>query len=177
MFNSDRLQAALDKSDSKQLKHIGGGMPLFLLEQEDSRRPLQIALAIAVVFHLGLFLITFPDFELEPQRVGAERVHYVVQQVRFEPPPPQQQKQKPKTREKKRVIPVPDTTPDEPEPLVRDQIEVTETDEFYDLDAVMGIPDGPPDGREQPGNDSGTEMPSGCPCISALPRIAGDVTM
>lgn len=148
MFNNDRLQAALDKTGGKQLKHLGGGLPAFLLEEPESKRPIRIGLAIAIVIHLALFVISFPESELEPQRVGSERSHFVVQQVRFEPPPPQQQKQKPKTREKKKIIPVPDTTPDEPEPLVLDQIEVTETDEFYDLDAVMGIPDGPPDGRE-----------------------------
>ena len=147
MFNSERLQAALDKTDSKQLKHIGGGMPFFLLEQRESKRPMQIGLAIAVAFHLALFVISFPEFEPEPRRVGSERAHYVVQQVRFELPPPQQQKQKPKAREKKKIIPVPDTTPDEPEPLVLDEIEVPETDQFYDLDAVVGIPKGPPDGR------------------------------
>jgi TonB family protein len=145
MFNSQRLQAALDQTDSRRLKHIGGGMPEYLLEEEESRRPLHIALAVAVVIHLLLFVIHFPESEPEPQRVGSKQPHYIVQQVRFEKPPPRQQQQKPKTREKKRVIPIPDTTPDEPEPLVVDEIEAPETDEFYDLNAVVGIPDGPPD--------------------------------
>jgi TonB family protein len=148
MFDSERLQTALDKTGSRRLKHLGGGMPAFLLEQEESRLPLKISVVVAVVVHLALFVINFPDSEPEPQRVGSKQAHYVVQQVRFEKPPPRQQREKPKARVKKKTIPIPDTTPDEPEPLVQEEIDVPETEDFYDLDAVVGIPDGPPsDGR------------------------------
>ncbi len=150
MFTNERLKAALDSTGRQLLKGLGGGLPTFLLEEEDdSRRAFRIGLAIALVFHVGLFALVFPELEEEPYKVGRQKAHYVVKQVRFQPPAPQQQKlQQPKTREKKRVIPVPDMTPDEPEPIVAAEMDLPVSDEeLIDVGGVVGIPDGPPDPR------------------------------
>jgi protein TonB len=68
--------------------------------------------------------------------------------VRFQPPAPRQQIERPKPRKKKKTIPVPDPTPDDPEPIVLVESEVDETEDLLDIDGVLGIPEGPPDGRE-----------------------------
>ena len=69
-------------------------------------------------------------------RPGPKRQVYVVQQVRFEPPPPQATQQKPRQEKKVKKIPIPDPTPDEPEPIVREDPQLPETD-LSDLDNVV----------------------------------------
>jgi TonB family protein len=148
MFKSEQLRSALEQTSRTRLTHIGGGMPRFLLEEEESRRPMKIALIVGIIVHVGLFAITFPEFRPEPRKVGTERVHFAVQQVRFEPPAPQQQIERPKPRQKKKTIPVPDPTPDDPEPITFDDVEVDETEDMLDIEGLVGIPEGPPsDGR------------------------------
>lgn len=148
MFKSERLRAALDDTSRRRLRHLGGGLPTFLLEQEEERRrPFKIGLGIAVVLHLALFAMVFPEMKEEPYKVGSQKVHYIVKQVRFKPPAPQQKIEQPKPKKKKRVIPVPDTTPDEPEPIVVAEMDAPDTDELLDIDGIVGIPEGPPDGR------------------------------
>jgi TonB family protein len=148
MFKSDQLRSALEQASGTRRTHIGGGMPLFLLEQEESRRPMKIALIVGVIVHVALFAITFPKFEPEPRRVGTPMSHFVVQQVRFQPPAPRQQIERPKPRKKKKTIPVPDPTPDDPEPITFADVEVDETEDLLDIDGMVGIPEGPPsDGR------------------------------
>ena len=87
-----------------------------LLLKEDDNRTLHKALVGAVLLHVILLIITFPNLAEPrlPRATGPKQV-YVVQQVRFQPPPAAQKKEIPKRRTKK--IPIPDPTPDEPEPL------------------------------------------------------------
>lgn len=148
MFKSERLKSALDQGSRTRLQSLGGGLPSFILEEDKrSKRPFQIAVAVGIVLHLLLFALTFPELNEEPRKVGRQKSHYVVKQVRFTPPAPQQQIVKPKTKKKKRIIPVPDATPDEPEPIVVAELDVPDTDELLNIDGIVGIPEGPPDGR------------------------------
>jgi protein TonB len=148
MFKSEKLQQALDSTGRRRLSGLAGGLPTFLLEEnEDRRRPLRIALAVAIVLHLGLFAVVFPEVDETPYKVGSQKVHYVVRQVRFQPPSPRQTVEKPQTKQKKKVIPVPDMTPDEPEPITLMEMEVPEAEGTLDVGAIVGIPEGPPDAR------------------------------
>ncbi len=143
MFESSRLQSALEKGKYRRERlALGGGLPEFLVERQDDRKPLRIAVAVAVVFHIVLFLVTFPEVEAETPRFRQESRAFVVQQVRFEPPPPKAQTQVPKKREKRKTIPIPDPTPDEPEPIREIQLELPEVDALVDEDAIFGIPEG-----------------------------------
>lgn len=116
---------------------------LILRAEETDSRVLRWALTAAVVFHVVLLLVTFPDWgkprqlrEAKPTKV------YKVQDVRFEPPAAAPKKEIPKRRAKK--IPIPDPTPDDPEPIVVDEI-VEPTLELAEIDvSVFGIPDAPP---------------------------------
>ncbi len=109
-------------------------------QEETERKRLRWAAAGATLFHALMLIITFPELRAEPD----ERPHkvsevFVVQQVRFQPPPPRRE-QIPERKTKK--IPIPDPTPDEPEPLIED-IELPEVD-LPPVDAtVFGIPDAP----------------------------------
>ena len=113
----------------------------FALEYDEDRKIMRIAVIGAVILHVILFLIQVPEIIAEAGEVKKTKV-YVVQQVRFKPPPPKQQQDIPKQRSKK--VPIPDPTPDEPEPIrLPEEIDQPEID-MPDTDIIFGIPEGPP---------------------------------
>ncbi|MBZ0113527.1 MAG: energy transducer TonB [Thermoanaerobaculia bacterium] len=127
---------------------FGGFNPLDPAYQELERshagegKTFKRAVLVAVVAHIILFITTFPSSR-KPQNVaaGSQKV-YVVQQVRFKPPPPKQQTQQIPDRKKKR-IPVPDPTPEEPEPIEREEFAETPDLDLPVSDAVFTIPEAP----------------------------------
>lgn len=119
----------------------GSELHIFAEEYEEDRKTMRWAIAIAVVAHLALFIVNFPEFQKAMAVEPEEEKVYVVQQVRFKPPPPKQKQEIPKPKKKK--VPIPDPTPDEPEPIrieeeIRPEIDLPETD------IVFEIPEGPP---------------------------------
>lgn len=116
-----------------------------LEEEAADRRTLRWALAAAVLFHALLFLVNLPDRD-EPIHVAAagKPKSYVVRQVRFRPPPkaaPQQTL----PEKKRKKIPVPDPTPDDPEPIRSDEaFEVEFDEEATEGDVFFRVPEGPP---------------------------------
>ncbi len=106
------------------------------VEDREARVRIRIAIAVAVLLHLGLAIVTLPQLVDEPYRVGPQRDVYVVQQVRFKPPPPQAKQQVPKQKRLAKKIPIPDPTPDEPEPIIVEQVDLPEAD-LSDLDSVV----------------------------------------
>jgi TonB family protein len=119
-----------------------GTLGHFALEVEEDNKKLRWAILIAVAAHVVLFLIHLPEMINEPVKAAEKPKVYVVQQVRFKPPPPQQQQELLKPRAKK--VPIPDPTPDEPEPIrVVEEVQ-RELDIPVD-DTIFGIPTtGPP---------------------------------
>ncbi len=113
----------------------------FALEYDEDRKIMRFAIIGAVILHVILFLIQVPEIVAEAGEIKKTKV-YVVQQVRFKPPPPKQQQDIPKQRSKK--VPIPDPTPDEPEPIrLPEEIDQPEID-MPDTDIIFGIPEGPP---------------------------------
>jgi len=115
-----------------------------LAEMDDDRRNLRRALVVALLFHLGLFFVRLPDL-MRPVEVNpaAKQKAYVVQQVRFQPPRAAPQREIPD--KKKRRIPIPDPTPDDPEPVRELDVDLPDLD--YDLplgELNLEIPEGPP---------------------------------
>ncbi len=120
---------------------VQGAYSTFALEDAEDARKFRWSLGIAVAFHVTLLMITFPEVYSAPEPVTKEKIIYVVQQVRFKPPPPHVDKPIPKPRATR--IPIPDPTPDDPEPLRLDEPQPTlDLPEFDDV--VIGIPDAPP---------------------------------
>lgn len=121
-------------------------------EEREARVRTRIAVAIAVFLHVVFFVLNMPEMEAKPMRVGRKQEVYVVQQIRFNPPPPQRQEQIPKRAESRKKIPIPDPTPDEPEPIVVDEVDMPDTD-LSDLeDAVFGVPNVPQGFGRYPGS-------------------------
>lgn len=128
-------------------------------EEREHRRNLRIGIVAAAVLHVILFLVTFPEAVTELKAAGGSAKVYVIQQVRFRPPesrPEEKTERKPKAKK----IPIPDPTPDDPEPIVEDIEEPPLVDDVYDaLAGFSYVPDGGPPG----------------PALGALP-ITGDIT-
>ncbi|MCG8462928.1 MAG: hypothetical protein MI919_42125, partial [Holophagales bacterium] len=106
----------------------GGDAPLpspadLIFEQLDEeggrqRRIFRWTLFWAALFHMAILFVTLPESRTETLHVGRPAKVYVMEQVRFKKPPAkaaQPQREVPKKQAKK--IPIPDPTPDEPEPL------------------------------------------------------------
>jgi TonB family protein len=86
-------------------------------EEAQDRKFGRIAIALAAIFHLVVFAITWPSFAAaikETKQVKSKI--YVVKQIKFKQPPPRQDQQQ-ILRPKSKKVPIPDPTPDEPEPI------------------------------------------------------------
>ncbi len=126
---------------AQEIDFAAGDYMMFALEEEEDKKHMRWALGAAVVAHIILLIINFPEIEFEAAEPEKDKKIYVVQQVRFQPPPPKQKQEIPKPKAKK--VPIPDPTPDEPEPIRLDEpepeIDLPDVD-----DIVFGIPDAPP---------------------------------
>lgn len=126
--------------------------------QKEDPKPMKVAWIAALVFHFALFLIVFPELGgIEAQEEAREAV--VIK--RYKPPePPKQQPEKKVVKKKTSRVPIPDPTPDDPEPIVEEAVEYIETDdEVADTEFMMA---GPPAG--------------GPPVIDQGPmRVGGDI--
>jgi hypothetical protein len=117
---------------------------LVLLAEEYNRdkKVLRVAAAIAVAFHVFLFMVHFPEMAAgDREQKERERKIFVVQQPMFKPPEVKQQEDiiKPKTIR----VPIPDPTPDEPEPIRELQPQEVVHD-FVPDDAIFDLPGAPP---------------------------------
>ncbi len=90
----------------------------FALEEAEDNRVLRTSLWFAVVFHALLLLINFPAFQEPPEADPGPRVMQVYQIERYRPKPPPPEYIPPK---RVRRTPVPDPTPDDPEPIRREE--------------------------------------------------------
>jgi hypothetical protein len=117
------------------------------LEEEQAplrRRAVRLGIILAVIFHLILFVIVFPSYyEERVLKIGSAPKVYRLKAVTFQPPP------RPRVRRsvvnpKARLVPVPDATPDDPEPIRFDDqsVDVSELD-FPDIGESTVIPEGP----------------------------------
>ena len=115
---------------------------LFPDEEAKERKRGLWALWLALLFHAVLLLTIWPELDLwpEPERPDRERKFYVVEPTRFRLPPPPPAGGRPQVRKEAKLIPVPDLTPDLPEPWLSD---LPEIDYLPEIDLPVDIPPGP----------------------------------
>ncbi len=122
-------------------KNTGKEALLIDLDHGDNKA-LSLCATIAIVLHVILFFIHFPDFSEAYQPKEKKKIYKVAQ---FKPLPPV--KIKPKKIQEKKVakvkVIVPDPTPEEPEPIREPEPE-PEIIIPDDVEIVFGVPDGPP---------------------------------
>ena len=114
------------------------------LEGRQDRKFMRYAVVAAALVHISLLLLRMPqmaEFLVEDE----EPELFVVKPVRFRPPPPAPQPEIP--RLPVRVVPVPDPTPDELEPLLLAPIEQLPT---ISSDQIVYNPPEPPPPPSEP---------------------------
>jgi len=116
------------------------------LEEENApllRRAVRLAIAAAIVAHVVLFFIVFPSYyEEKILKVGSTPRVYKLRSVKFQQPP-KPKVQRTVSKPKARSVPVPDATPDDPEPIAREEsVDVSDLD-FPEVGDSVVIPDGP----------------------------------
>jgi len=144
-IGESRLLAARDRRWSHAYNPLDP-MILDIKKEEEStnRRAVRLGIVAAIMFHVLLFFIVFPSYLPEKvYRIGGTPRVYKLQQVRFSPPPKPKTVQRRVDKPKARRVPVPDPTPDEPEPLEREGAEVSEI-EFPEAGVSVELPAGPP---------------------------------
>jgi len=141
MFEKSRTWQRYSGESTKIVRIHLGHVPQLDERPEEERFSLRIALGVAFLAHLAFFLVQLPHSSV-PSWTPAKPKVYLVNQVRFRPPPPVQQQQIPLRRDQRRKIPIPDPTPDDPEPLLVDEVVIPEI-AIVDFDLGLGIPEAP----------------------------------
>jgi protein TonB len=114
-----------------------------LLDENGDRRPLQLAILAAILVHVVVLYVTLP----QPRNSVIKSPSVFVPEIgtRLPPPPPPKPPERIPPRElrpKKALIPIPDRTPDEPEPIREPEAEIAQVPP--DLWAYPGPPTPPP---------------------------------
>ncbi len=123
--------------DPRNMSHTWAG------ESRRDRRNTRWAVLVAVALHVLFFRLQLPETAAGERR-GPEREVFVVRTPRFEPPPPREQRQIPEPHALR--VPVPDPTPDDPEPLAPPRRVVVPV-VLDATDLVLDLPEAPPDRR------------------------------
>ncbi len=133
----------------KPAQEATGGLPptvieIIAQEEQQDRRLIRISMVAAVILHVIMFVMHWPSFAASSAEAKERKNKiYVVKQVKFKQPPPQQlQQQIPKPVTKR--VPIPDPTPDEPEPIRDEQNQREDIDFVPDDNLVLGVPEAPP---------------------------------
>jgi len=141
MFEKSRTWQRYSGESTKIIRLHLGHVPHLDERPEEERSSLRIALGVAFLAHVAFFLVQLPH-AARPSWTPTKQKVFLVNQVRFRPPPPVQQQQIPPRRDQRRTIPIPDPTPDDPEPLLEDEVVIPEI-ELIDFDLGLGIPEAP----------------------------------
>ena len=112
-------------------------------EYNSDRKILRYSFIAAAVFHIVLFMINFPAMagKVEAGQKKHRKI-FVVQQPKFQPPEVKKKVEvlKPRTV----MVPIPDPTPDEPEP-VRNLNTEEQAPQVAPDEAIFGVPEAPPE--------------------------------
>jgi len=115
----------------------------YAFEYEEDKKNYQIALLIAIIFHVLLIWAKIPEGS-GPDINNGPKEEKKMRRVILTPPP-EQKLEEIKMKKKAKKVPVPDPTPDEPEPIVPVETDVEDdiVDENMD-EFLVGVPDAPP---------------------------------
>ncbi|MFC2172425.1 TonB family protein [Acidobacteriota bacterium] len=139
--------AARLREQVKEARRELSGREILRLEEIysfESSSHLKPAILAALILHLLLIWVVFPEWGKTEEIVEQEK-RYVLQKWRPQPPKRREFKKKKETRQKQdKLMPIPDPTPDEPEPIR----EIIEEETFDDVpisdDFFVDEPDEPP---------------------------------
>jgi len=101
------------------------------------------ALIAAIVLHVGVLLIDFPEMKRVDPPPKSQNAIVVKKYV---PPPPKEHWPVPEASKLSKKLPVPDPTPDEPEPIREPEPEIDPGPLPPDVEFLIGVPEPPPSG-------------------------------
>jgi len=130
----------------KRQDPIESSIPFYWREESQDKRTLRAAAVLALVVHAGLFAVTFPDFIQDVAEARSAQV-FVIRPVRFKPPLDTRQAPPP---ERSRRVPIPDPTPDDPEPLLFHVPETPSLELSSNLAGIDSLVPPPPPAEEGP---------------------------
>jgi protein TonB len=127
----------------------------FSLTRPEEKRIFPIALCAALVLHALCIFIDFPESTIVKD---APQEHKVIVVRKYIPPPPKPQRRRSAAtkQESKKRIPIPDPTPDYPEPIVEPEPYLPVESLSFDGELAIGDPVPPPAGGYGYGAPGGT---------------------
>jgi len=117
---------------------------IFLRGQEEhlGRGTRALFVAAAVLIHVVVFVIHFPEITHRPPEAKSTRRVMI---VRHYTPPPPPKKERPRIeRRLTKKVPLPDLTPNEIEPIVPPEAEIEPPPFDPDMEVEIGVPEPPP---------------------------------
>ena len=144
-----------------------------------------IAFGLAVVLHVMFMLINFPDLRSSS---APERGHTYLVVKKYVPPPPPVQRRQVVRRPITRKLPIPDPTPQEPEPIREPESAVIHQPIPADVELLIGTPEPPapeePEtlfagigGVTNPRLIEGRKIVPEYPELARLARVEGNVAL
>ena len=146
MFEKSPTWRRIAGEPNKVIRIHLGYVPELDTDPDEERRGVRWAILGAVVLHIVLFLVHIPLKASRPEWKGREQKVFQVRQLQLKQRELVPQKALPKPRRAVKRIPIPDPTPDEPEPILLEEMELPVLEfEFpeSEIDAFF-IPEGPP---------------------------------
>lgn len=143
---------------------------------------LAYAVVLAIVVHIGVLFIRFPDTSTEIE----EKPENVIVVKKYVPPPPKIERKVVQKKKLTRKVPVPDPTPDEPEPIREPEPEIEPEPLPPDVEFLIGTPDAPPpsgpllagvEGVTNPVLIDSSKVEPEFPELARVARIAGRVIL
>lgn len=124
-----------------------------------------IAFSIALVLHLIVLAINFPDFK---SKIKQKKSNVIVVK-KYVPPPPKIERKKIVKKKFTRKVPIPDPTPDEPEPIREPEPEIEPEPLPPDVEFMIGVPEAPPPSGPLLAGTGGVSMPEVIPESKVTP--------
>ncbi|GAB4369076.1 MAG: hypothetical protein Kow0062_02710 [Acidobacteriota bacterium] len=142
----------------------------FLREDYEERgfRYMSKFVIVAIVLHVIVFMINFPEIKYTPQAERSERK--VLKVRKYVPPPPKVERKQIQQKKLVKKVPVPDPTPDEPEPIIEPEPEIVVEDIPDDVDILIGDPEPPPQTGPLMAGVGGVTMPELIPGTRVEPE-------
>jgi hypothetical protein len=100
-----------------------------------------IAFGAAFLIHAIILLINFPEFK---QAVAPKKRQNVIIVKKYVPPPPKIERKQVVKKKLTRKVPIPDPTPDEPEPIREPEPDIAPEPLPPDVEFLIGVPEPPP---------------------------------
>lgn len=101
-----------------------------------------IALAVAVSLHVVVLLLQFPEFK---RAAVLQKRDNVIVVKKYVPPPPRVERRQIVKKKITKKVPIPDPTPDEPEPIREPEPEILDLEPIPpDFEVLIGTPEAPP---------------------------------